>query len=209
MLTAEEARFIRGLEARIIRQDSVIAAMRGAAGRGGADFDLVDIPPNSRPIFYTLADRLAFDATDDGQRATPLNFLISQDGPFFCTHYPVVLWKPNAPSNATNFGQWSPVYSSSLPTQQNTDQDRIDLSYEVVDGGSQRNFQNEAAPPIFSRPDHLIPLPARTRWEPNSTVQFFPTFENILFDATPAVPTTGGELVVAFPGFKMVPAGVP
>jgi hypothetical protein len=163
----------------------------------------IDSIPGRR-IFYTLSARQSFTIAQDGLRAAALSFLVSQDGPFICTHYPMAIWKPNSPSTAANFGLWSPVCEWPLPTQQVPDQDAIDLSYEVVDSGSQRNFQNEAAPPIFSRPDNLIPLPVPTLFAPNSTIQFFPTYERIWFDQTPAVPTDGGQLVIGFPGYRIV-----
>jgi hypothetical protein len=163
----------------------------------------IDSIPGRR-IFYNFVDRVDFTSSQDGLRGDPLNFLVSQDGPFIATHYPMVAWKPNAPSTATNFGQWSPVASWPLPTQQNANQDRIDLSYEVIDGGSQRNFQNAAAGPVFSRPDNLIPLPCPTLFAPNTVIQIFPTYENILFAAGAQVPATGGELVIVIPGYKIV-----
>lgn len=165
----------------------------------------IDSLPGRR-IFYTLGDRLGFDANQDGLRGTPLTFLISQDGAFIATHYPFVAWKPNSPATASNLGRWSPPSSWPLPTQQFANQDVIDLSYEVVDSGSQRNFQNEAVGPIFSRPDNLIPLPVPTLFAPNTVIQFFPTFERIFFDPDDEgrVPTDGGELYVGWPGYKIV-----
>ncbi|HZJ67639.1 MAG TPA: hypothetical protein VFD36_29250 [Kofleriaceae bacterium] len=162
----------------------------------------IDSIPGRR-IFYNLCDRISFTDAQAGLRGAPLTFFISQDGPFIATHYPLVVWKPNAPSTATNLGAWSPVSSWPLPTQQVQDQDIIDLSYEVVDSGSQRNFQNEAAGPLFSRPDNPVPLPVPTLFAPNTTIQFFPTFERIFFSSEPGVPTTGGELVVIWPGYKI------
>lgn len=163
----------------------------------------IDSIPGRR-IFYSLNGRQNFTIANDGRRGNPINFLVSQDGPFVMTHYPLVIWKPNSPAAATNFGRWSPVASWPLPTQQAPDQDRIDLSYEIVDAGSQRNFQNEAVPPMFSRPDALFPLPVPTLFAPNTTAQFFPTFEDIFFDPDPATPTDGGELVVGLPGYRIV-----
>ena len=90
-----------------------------------------------------------------------------------------------------------------MPVQQDSDQDGIDLSYEFFDGGSQRSFNNEAAAPIFSRPDNLIELPQQTLFAPNSNIQFFGVFEAINFGA-PAVPSTCGELVVSIPGYRIV-----
>lgn len=157
-----------------------------------------------RRIWYTLGDRIAFTSAQNGLRGTPLTMLVSQDGPFICTHYPFVIWKPNAPDDATNFGAWSPVSSWPLPTQQVTTQDIIDLSYEVVDAGSQRNFQNGAVGPIFSRPDNLVPLPVPTLFAPNTSIQFFPTYERIFFNDAATDPTSGGELYVGFPGYRVV-----
>lgn len=155
-----------------------------------------------RRIFYTLTGQQDFLATQSGQRGQPINMLVSQDGPFIMTHYPMVVWRPSAPANATRFGQWRPVATWPLPVQELGD-DRIDLSYEFVSGGSQRNFQNMPVPPIFSRPDNLVPLPIPTLFSPNETVQFIPTFEDIALSAAD-VPTTGGTLVVGLPGYRIV-----
>jgi hypothetical protein len=102
----------------------------------------IDSIPGRR-IFYQLSERLSFTISDDGTRGQPMNMLVSQDGPFIQTHYPLVAWKPNLPDNATNFGQWSSVYSWPLPDQERPDRDFLDLSWELIDQGSQRNFQNE------------------------------------------------------------------
>lgn len=163
----------------------------------------IDSIPGRR-IFYTLADSVPFTAAQNGLKGQPCTYLVSQDGPFIATHYPFAVWKPSAPANATNFGRWSPVSSWPLPTQQiGANFDIIDLSYEVVDSGSQRNFQNEAVPPLFSRPDNLIPLPVPTLFAPNSTIQIAPTYERIFFGA-PTTATTGGNLVIAIPGYRIV-----
>lgn len=161
--------------------------------------EIDEIP--GRRIFYNLSGDGTFTADQAGQRGQPINFLISQDGPYVMTHYPLVIWKPTAPDLTTNFGRWRPVASWPLPDQV-LDEDIIDLSYEFVDGGSQRNFQNAVAGPLFSRPDNLVPLPVPTLFAPNSTIQFFPTFEAILFDS--AVPPTEGELRVTLPGYRIV-----
>lgn len=210
-LTAEEARFIRQIAAKCNAQTAQLAQlakehgelMRQLESQPRSISEEIDSIPGRR-IFYNFVDRIDFDASNDGLRGEPLNFLVSQDGPFIATHYPMVAWLPSAPATATNFGQWSPVSSWPLPTQQNTDQDRIDLSYEVIDGGSQRNFQNAAAGPVFSRPDHMILLPCPTLFAPNTVIQIFPTYQNILFDGTAAVPTTEGTLVVTVCGYKIV-----
>lgn len=163
----------------------------------------IDSIPGRR-IWYTLSARQSFTIAQNGLRAAAMSFLVSQDGPFIATHYPMAIWKPNSPATADNFGAWSPVASWPLPVQQVTNQDSIDLSYEVVDSGSQRNFQNEAVGPIFSRPDNLIPLPVPTLFAPNTTIQFFPTFERIFFSSATQVNTDGGQLVIGFPGYRIV-----
>jgi len=165
----------------------------------------IDSIPGRR-IFYTLGDAISFTAAQNGLRGQPLSMLVSQDGPFIATHYPLAIWKPNDPDDATNFGAWSPVSSWPLPVQQVTNQDIIDLSYEVVDTGSQRNFQNQKVGPIFSRPDNLIPLPVPTLFAPNTTINIFPTYERIFFAAQEegGVDTTGGELYMGFPGYRIV-----
>lgn len=162
----------------------------------------IDSIPGRR-IFFTESGSVNFTVDDMGQRGTPVNFTFSQDGPFVMTHYPCVGWFPSAPSTATTFGQWSPVGSWPLPTQQNTSLNRVDIEYEFVDGGSQRNFQNAAVGQVLSRPDNLIPLPVPTLLSPNTVVQFFPTYLSVLFDGAAEVPTTGGTLVVSLPGYKI------
>lgn len=164
----------------------------------------IDSIPGRR-IFYTLGDEVSFTAAQNGLRGQPLSMLVSQDGPFIATHYPLAIWRPNAPDDATEFGAWSPVSSWPLPVQQVSAQDIIDLSYEVVDAGSQRNFQNQKVGPIFSRPDNLIPLPVPTLFAPNTTIQIFPTYERIFFAAqSEGVDTTGGALYMGFPGYRIV-----
>lgn len=167
----------------------------------------IDAIPGRR-LFYNLGAVGTFTAADNGQRGQPLNALVSQDGPFVMTHYPHVLWRPSAPANATNFGLWRPVSAYPLPDQAtpaggafDLDEDIISISYDVVDTGSQRNFQNLPAGPILSRPDNLIPLPVPTLLTPNTTVQFIPTFNSIRFTA--AVPPTEGTMLVTFPGYRI------
>lgn len=163
--------------------------------------ELDSIP--GRRIFYNLSDTLVFTAADANQRAQPMNFLVSQDGPYVMTHYPLVVWRPSGPATATNFGIWRPVATWPLPDQV-TDGDRVDLSYEFVSGGSQRNFNNEPAGPLFSRPDNLVPLPVPTLFAPNEVIQFIPTFQAINFDTGAQVPTDEGTLQVTLPGYRIV-----
>lgn len=184
-------------------QQNFDAIMRSVEEQPKSVTEEIDSIPGRR-IFYNLSDRLTFDTSQDGRRGDPLNFLVSQDGAFIMTHFPLVTWKPSGPADATNFGRWRPVSSWPLPTQQ-LGTDIIDLSYEMVDGGAQRNFQNEpAGAGPFSRPDNLAPLPVPTLFAPNAVIQFFPTFENILFDTNAQVPTTQGELSVVLIGYRIV-----
>ena len=162
----------------------------------------IDALPGRR-IFYNLSGRQSFTIAQLAQKNDPITFVVSQDGPFIMTHYPLVAWKPNLPAGATNLGQWSPISNWPLPVQQNTNQDSIDLSYEFFDGGSQRSFNNELALPLFSRIDNLIPLPVPTMFAPSATIQLSPIYEDIAF-AAPATPTTGGQLVVTLPGYRIV-----
>lgn len=161
----------------------------------------IDSIPGRR-LFYDLVGGQTFDATFAGQRAQPINFLVSQDGPFVMTHYPLVLWKPSAPNNATRFGQWRPVASWPLPDQV-VDDDRIDLSWEFVSGGSQRNFQNLPRGPMFSRPDNMVPLPIPTLFSPNETIQLILTYESVVFSAAD-VPTTQGTISASLSGYRIV-----
>jgi len=161
----------------------------------------IDSIPGRR-IFYSLVGTQTFTATQDGQRSQPINMLVSQDGPFIMTHYPLVVWRPSAPANATRFGEWRPVATWPLPDQV-VDDDRVDLSWEFVSGGSQRNFQNLPMGPLFTRPDNPVPLPIPTLFAPNETIQFIPTFQDINFSAAD-IPTTEGTLVVTLPGYRIV-----
>ena len=154
-----------------------------------------------RRVFFNLVGTQDFTASDDGKRTAAISFLISQDGPFVMTHYPVAMWRSKAPSNATDFGRWRPVSSWPLADQV-LDTNIVDLSYEMNDSGSQRNFQNAASPPLLSRPDDLKELPVHTLFKENSTIQFTPTYENILFNDSTA--TTDGTLVVCIPGYRII-----
>jgi hypothetical protein len=159
-----------------------------------------------RRIFYNLVGSVSFTAAaDNGKRGVAISMTISQDGPFVMTHYPMAMWKPNLPSNADNYGQWMPVYTWPLPTAQTgSNTDTISISYEMVDTGSQRNFQNQAAPPVLSYPGNLHPLPTPTLLAPNTVLQFIPTYEDINMATNPSVDTTGGLLVVSCPGYRIV-----
>ena len=161
-----------------------------------------------RRVFYTLAGRETFTLSDEGQRGQPISMLVSQDGPFMATHYPLIMWRPTQPTNADTFGLWRPVTPWPLPLQFSGggidgNFDYISISYEVVDAGSQRNLQNAAVPPLLSRPDMIVPLPVPTMFTPNSVVTVFPTYERIVFNSA-GVPPTEGQIVVAIPGYRVV-----
>jgi hypothetical protein len=163
----------------------------------------IDSIPGRR-LFYGLAGTQNFTTANDGLRGNPIQMLVSQDGAFIMTHLPVVGWFPSGPSNATNFGRWSPIYSYPVPTQDVAAQDFIDISWEFADGGSQRNLQNLPLPPALSRFDSLIPLPVPSLFTPNTVLTFTPTYNNIAFDSTVATPTTQGTLVIYCSGYRAV-----
>jgi len=168
----------------------------------------IDSIPGRR-IFYNLAiEPIRFTLADAGRRGAPGNALVSQDGPFVMTHYPLAVWRPSAPLTATNLGLWRPVSSYPLPDQATgtgfaLNEDIISISWELSDGGSQRNFQNLPIVPVLSRPDNLVPLPVPTIFTPNTTIQWFPTFNSIRF-SDPTVAPTEGLLEVALPGYRIV-----
>lgn len=184
-LSGEYARFVEACEAQPVSITEEIDSIPG------------------RRIWSVLVDTVAFTAADAGTRALPLLFQVSQDGPFVATHWPMLIWRPNLPATATNFGRWRPPSTWPLPDQV-LDTDVIDLSWDFLDSGSQRAFQNAVVPPMFSRPDVLQPLPVPTIFSPNSALTLTPTYEAINFDTAAAVPTTGGLLVGAIPGYRIV-----
>jgi len=159
----------------------------------------IDARPGRR-IESVLAGEVTFTLNDLGQRATPIIIQVSQDGPFVMTHYPMVLWRPSAPTNATNFGRWRPVSTFPLPTQQDGT-DIIDIMYELNDAGSQRFMQNQPRGPLFSRPDNIVPCPLPTLWAPNAAIQFVPTYNAITWNGT--TPPTQGILHVDLIGYRI------
>ena len=154
-----------------------------------------------RRIEGVLSGEVAFDADDEFNRGQPIVIQVSQDGPFVMTHYPLVLWRPSAPENATNFQRWRPVSTFPLPDQV-VDTDIIDLMYEMFDGGAGRMFQNEPRGPLFSRPDNIVPCPVPTLWSPNAAINFIPTYLNFTWDAV--TPPTAGILHVDLIGYRIV-----
>lgn len=154
-----------------------------------------------RRIETVLSGEVTFAASDEGKRGNPVLIQVSQDGPFVMTHYPMVLWRPTAPTNATNYERWRPVSTYPLPDQV-VDTDIIDLMYELQDGGSQRNFQNAPRGPLLSRPDNVIPCAVPTLWSPNSAIGFYPTYNKFTWDGS--TPPTEGTLHVDLIGYRIV-----
>jgi hypothetical protein len=195
------AAFIRGLTNTVKQQGAVIAQLQGAIVNKplSVDEEIDRIP--GRRVEACLCGSVSFDSTDEGNRGAPVIMQVPQDGPFIQTHYPMVLWTPNAPTDATNYGRWRPVSTFPIPDQV-VDTDIIDLLYEMADGGNGRFFQNAPRGPIFSRPDNLVPVPIKTLWAPNTTVNFTPTYQSLTWDA--ATPPTSGLLYVTIPGYHIV-----
>lgn len=175
------------------------------------DEEINSIP--GRRLVYTLSGEQSFTASQDGLRGNPISMLVSQDGPFIMTHYPIITWRPELPATADNLGLWSPIRSYPMPTQMRsflnttsalpTNLDVIDISYELMDSGSTRNFQNTTVGPgLISQPGELIALPVATLFQPNTTVSIVITYHNILF-GTAGTDTTGGLLHVDLPGYKI------
>lgn len=188
------------LEQQFAQLKGAYDALKGQAHVKTTEEEIDEIP--GRRIMFNLSGTQTFTTAQAQTQGDPITMQVSQDGPFIWTAYPQVMWKPNAPENATNLGRWRPVYSWPLPDQV-LDDDIIDLSWQMNDGGSQRNFQNEVANPTFSRPDLVLPLPKPVIFTPNSVIQFIPTYEAINFGTAPAVDTTGGILRVTLLGYKI------
>ena len=197
-LAASVRQALNDRDQRIARLESVIASLK--AGARPVEEEIDSIPGRRIPMHPTQT--LAFTATDDNTRATALSFKLSQDGPFIMTCYPVVTWRVSAPSTATTFGRWRPVYSWDVPTQQEGATEWINISWELVDTGPQQNFQDNALPPFFSRLDKLMPLAKPCMFAPLSVIQFVPTFNDITFSAA-STATTGGTLVVSLIGYRI------
>lgn len=177
--------------------------------RGGTGYPEID-EIEGRHIFYSLHGHQDFTIAENGLKGDGITMKISQDGPFVATHYPFVMWRPTTPANATNLGLWRPVFTWPLPAQAvsgggivDLNEDIISISYEIADGGSDRNFQNAAIPPILSSGNDFKKLPRWTLWTPNSVVVFTPTYRQIVFNQA-ETPSTGGVLEVVIPGFRIV-----
>jgi len=180
------------------------AQLADAASRPRTITEEIDSIPGRR-IESIFSGEIEFDITDLGQRGQPIIIQISQDGDFIQTHYPLVLWYPNAPTNTQNLGRWRPVSSFPLPTQE-VGGDIIDLMYELDDAGSQRFMQNNPRGLVLSRPDNIVPCPVPTQWAPNASIKFTPTYNAISFTGSgeePVAPTSG-ILHVDLVGYRIV-----
>lgn len=203
------AAIIRKMNSRLMQQGSMISQMVDALAqlqsRPQSVTEEIDAIPGRR-IDTIFSGEVDFDETDLQQRGEPVIITISQDGPFIMTHYPMILWLPNAPSNATNFQAWRPVSSFPLPTQE-VPGDIIDIKYEIIDGGAQRMFQNEPRGPVISRPDNVVPCAVPTEFAPAATINVYPTYLRFLWNGgggEGAVPPTGGTLHVDLIGYRIV-----
>lgn len=198
------AAFVRGLTKKTNEQASLIGQLQRVvtqlASRPRSVAEEIDSIPGRR-IEACLCGTQLFDANDLGQRGQPVIMQVPQDGPFIQTHYPMVLWRPTAPDNATNLDRWRPISTFPLPDQV-VDTDIIDILYEMQDGGNGRLFQNEARGPLLSRPDNIVPVPVPTLWAPNTSVNFIPTYLAQTWDA--ATPPTQGQIHVTIPGYHIV-----
>jgi hypothetical protein len=196
--------YIRGLNNALKQQgqqlaimQQMIADLQSRPRSVSEEIDAIE----GRRIEGTLSGEVAFTANDLGNRGKAIILQVSQDGPFVMTHYPLVLWRPTAPDDATNLNRWRPVSSFPLPTQE-VGTDIIDMMYELNDGGNLRQFQNEPRGPLFSRPDNIVPTPIPTLWSPNAAIQFVPTYLAFTWDSDD--PPTAGVLHVDLIGYRIV-----
>lgn len=187
---------IKQLQGQIAQLTAVVNAVNSRPTTTQEEID--DIA--GRRMEGVLTGEVTFDANDEGKRGTPIIFQISQDGPFVMTHYPMALWRPSAPSTATNLNRWRPVSSFPLPTQQ-IQTDIIDIMYELADGGSQRFMQNAPRGPLFSRPDNIVPCPVPTLFSSNTSINFYPTYLDLNWNG--AVAPTQGILHVILIGYRI------
>lgn len=195
------ARKLDAAAGRLIGLEKRVADLAGSKRPLSVEDEINLIP--GRRVAYNAVGSVTFVATDTGKAGDPVIIQLSQDGPFIQTGYPFAIWKPTAPTNADNLGRWSPVSTWPLPTQEFTNGDVIDISYDWNDGGSDRAFQTSSVPPVLSRPDVIHPLPQWMLWTPNSTIKITPTYERIVFRTAPTNDTTEGQLFFVCPGFKI------
>lgn len=200
----QHAAVLRVLNRRLQQQGAMIqqmgAALKDLQSRPRTVTEEIDAIPGRR-IDTIFSGEIDFTTNDLGKVGTPVIIQISQDGPFIMTHYPMILWFPNAPADATNLNAWRPVSSFPLPTQE-VSGDIIDIKYQLIDGGSQRMFQNAARGPVLSRPDNVVPCAVPTEFAPAATINILPTYMRMLFNSE--IPPTGGTLHVDLIGYRIV-----
>lgn len=188
---------IGGLVQRVNQLTAIVGQQQSRPRSIQEEIDAIE----GRRIEGVIGGEVTFTAADVGQRAQPIIIQVSQDGPFVMTHYPMALWFPSAPTNATNLGRWRPVSTFPLPTQQ-VGTDIIDIQYELNDGGSQRLGQNQPRGPMLSRPDNLVPCPIPTLWAANAAIVFQPTYMSLTWNSN--TPPTQGVLHVDLIGYRIV-----
>lgn len=188
---------IQGLQSQVQQLIQALNAQQSRPRSIQEEIDAIE----GRRIESTLSGEVTFTAAAVGQRAAPIVFQVSQDGPFIMTHYPLCVWRPTAPTSATNLNRWRPVSTYPLPAQV-VNTDIIDILYELNDGGSQRLGQNEPRGPLLSRPDNIVPCPILTMWSPNAAILFQPTYLALTWNGT--VPPTEGTLHVDLIGYRIV-----
>jgi hypothetical protein len=205
----QHATALRVMHKRTKRLEALTAQMAQAldeiSSRPRTVTEEIDSIPGRR-IETIFSGEIDFDASDANTRGAPVIILISQDGPFIMTHYPMILWYPTAPDDATNLNAWRPVSSFPLPTQE-VSGDIIDLKYEINDGGAQRMFQNEPRGPVISRPDNIIPCAVPTEFAPGATINIVPTYMRFLWNGGGGegqVAPTAGILHVDLIGYRCV-----
>lgn len=195
----------RRIQTIIANQAKLQAAVAEILRRPRSITEEIDALPGRR-IVYTLAGDVSFTASNQSAQGTPISFQVSQDGPFVMTHYPLVSWWPNLPTDGDNYLKQSPVNAWPFPAQTDTGLDVLNLNYQLFDAGSQRAFQGGSvvSGQLLSRPGALMPLPVPTLWSPQALIQFIPYYLDIAFATAPSTDTTGGNLHVDLPGYRIV-----
>lgn len=198
------ANMLQAINRRLARSEQQVAQLNMQVSqlmsRPQTITEAIDAIPGRR-IESIFSGEVDFTMADLGQRGRPVIIQISQDGDFIMTHYPMALWYPTAPDNATNLNRWRPVESAYLPSQE-IHGDLIDIKYELDDAGSQRFMQNDPRGPVLSRPDNIVPCPVPTQWAPNASIKFTPTYMSFLWNGT--VAPTAGRLHVDLIGYRIV-----
>lgn len=211
MFDNQSAAIIRQLQASIAQLRSDVSSQAAVIAelnkRPRSTTEEIDAIPGRR-VVYTLSGEQTFTTAQDGTRGQAISMLVSQDGPFVMTDYPVIAWYPSLPSTGTNLNRWRPVNSYPLPQQQSAatggvEGDVVDIAYELVDGGSQRQLQNiTVSPGLISSFNEIKPLPVPTLFAPNVIIQVYITYLNVSFGGT--TPSTQGTLHVDLPGYRIV-----